>query len=162
MNFPDASLPPILLVDDSDDDIFFLRHRLRSGGITNPIVTFSATADALAYLRCAPVERPMPGLLFTDIRMPHGDGFSLIGAIRSRPEWDPVKVVAITCSNDPRDLQRALRIGVDGYLIKFPTPDLLADFINHGPWFARTGGIREAAVTTIGSVSPFASRLLCA
>ncbi len=45
-------------------------------------------------------------------------------------------MVVVTSSNHPDDLARALQLRVDGYLIKFPPSDLLAEFIHSGPWFA--------------------------
>jgi CheY-like chemotaxis protein len=135
LNYPDFSLPPIAIVDDSDDDVFLLRHRLRTGGITNPIISFRTTASALIHLdTCARNERP--GVLFTDVRMPGECGFELIQRIRDDSRWDDMKVVVVSYSNHPDDLQRALGLRADGYLIKFPPPELLAEFLAQGPWFA--------------------------
>jgi CheY-like chemotaxis protein len=136
MNFPDPNLPSILIVDDCDDDVFLLRHRLREGGIANPIITFNSTSEALAYLHFMPPAQRKPYLLFTDIRMPNECGLELIARIRDEPQWDDMKVAVITSSNQPADLERALELGVAGYLIKFPPPDLLAEFVTSGPWFA--------------------------
>jgi CheY-like chemotaxis protein len=135
-NFPDFNLPPLVIVDDCEDDIFLLRHRLRDGGITNPVEAFESPAAALAYLRSATITGHRPALVFSDIKMPDGGGFELIRKIREEPEWDDMKVVVITSSNDPKDLERALRLRIDGYLIKFPSSELLAEFLQHGPWFA--------------------------
>jgi CheY-like chemotaxis protein len=136
---PDPALPPIVIVDDSEDDIFLLRHRLRQGGITHPVVAFNSAPAALAYLSDWSSANLRPALFFTDIRMPEGCGLELIAWIRSDPEWDEMRVVVVTSSNHPDDLARALALRVDGYLIKFPPPDLLAEFVAHGPWFAIPG-----------------------
>jgi CheY-like chemotaxis protein len=136
MNFPDPNLPPILIVDDCEDDVFLLRHRLRAGEVANPIRAFSSAEDALNYLRYLPWNEATPYLLFTDIKMPGGCGFDLIGKLREEPRWDSMKIAVITSSNHPVDLERALDLGVNGYLIKFPPPDLLAEFTTKGPWFA--------------------------
>ena len=135
-NFPDPHLPTLLIVDDCEDDIFLLRHHLREGEITNPIVTFNRTGDALAYLRSSTMLGNKPAFVFTDIKMPDGCGLEFIGRIRENPEWDDVRVVVVTSSNQPRDLQAALARRVDGYLIKFPVAEILAEFVRHGPWFA--------------------------
>lgn len=136
MKFPDPNLPPILIVDDCEDDVFLLRHRLREGGIANPIATFNSTAEALTYLHFMPADQQKPFLLFTDIRMPNECGFDLISRIRDEPQWDEMKIAVMTSSNQPADLERALELGVAGYLIKFPPADLLAEFVTSGPWFA--------------------------
>jgi CheY-like chemotaxis protein len=136
MKFPNPSLPPILIVDDCEDDVFLLRHRLREGGIANPIATFTSTAEALTHLHFLPAGQPKPFLMFTDIRMPNECGFELISRIRDEAEWDDMKIAVMTSSNQPADLERALEHGVAGYLIKFPPADLLAEFVTSGPWFA--------------------------
>jgi CheY-like chemotaxis protein len=136
MNFPDPHLAPIMMVDDCEDDIFLLRYRLREGGIANPIITFDSPAGALEYIRFLPSDATKPGLVFTDIRMPEPGGFTLISRLREDPEWDSVRIVVVTSSNQPRDLQCALELGVNGYLIKFPPSDLLAEFVKAGPWFS--------------------------
>jgi CheY-like chemotaxis protein len=135
MNFPDPNLPPIVIVDDSDDDIFFFRRRLREAGLANPVLTFNSTSDALAYLRFPPPGEPRPRLIFTDIHLPGMNGFEFISQIREDPQWDDAKLVVLTFSNDPADLERAINLRVDGFLIKIPTADTLAQFVMHGPWF---------------------------
>src|SRR5437870_554581 len=122
MHFPDPTLPPIMIVDDCDDDIFLLRHRLRAGGITNP-VTHGNTADEAWSALCS--ADPAPVLVFVDIKMPGASGFDLIARIRSAPSLNDVKVVVATSSNHPADIERALQLGIAGYLIKFPPPEVL-------------------------------------
>jgi CheY-like chemotaxis protein len=138
MNFqyPDPALPPLVIVDDSEDDRFLVRHRLREGGICNPIVAFESSAEALDYLRCIGGRDPLPAMIFTDIRMPVDSGFALIAAVRENSAWEQMRVVVMTSSNDSSDLVRALELGASGYLIKFPPADILADFVHRGPWFA--------------------------
>jgi CheY-like chemotaxis protein len=135
-NYPDPTLPPILVVDDCEDDIFLVRHRLRAGGVAHPIVTFNTARDALAFLESNADSAVMPHLVFTDVRMHGEDGLELIRRVRENPRWDGMKLVVLSYSNDPNDLQRALTLRVDGYLMKFPSAEILAEFVQHGPWFA--------------------------
>jgi CheY-like chemotaxis protein len=134
MNFPDLSLPPLIIVDDSQDDAFMLRYRLRHGGIANPVNSFERPDDALSFLASSYVVGTLPMLVFVDIKM--AGGFELVGEIRNDARFADTKVVAVTYSNNPNDLKRALELGVDGYILKFPDPDILAEFVAHGPWFA--------------------------
>lgn len=136
MNFPDLHLPTIVIVDDSDDDIFLLRHGLREGGIANPIVTFNTVSAAMNFLRFPAADLPAPGLVFTDIKMDLENGFDLLARIRDEPQLEALRVAVITASNHPADLERALELRADGYLVKFPPPHLLAEFVTSGPWFS--------------------------
>ena len=135
-NFPDPALPPIVIVDDCDDDAFLLRCRLRDGGVTNPIVSFTCAREAMAFLDVLRLSGGKPAFVFVEIRLPGDQGFELIGHLREQPEWEGVRVVVFTPSNDPADLDRALALHVDGYVVKFPPADLLAEFVRSGPWFA--------------------------
>jgi CheY-like chemotaxis protein len=134
LHYPDPSLPAFFIVDDCEDDVFLLRHRLREGGLTNPILTFPSPAAALACLRGARRRQELPSIVFTDIRMPATCGFALISAIRERAEWNEIRIVVVTASNESLDMERALELGANGYLIKFPAIDILADFVRNGPW----------------------------
>jgi CheY-like chemotaxis protein len=147
MNFPDPTLPPILIVDDCDDDAFLLRHRLRDARIVNPIVSFHTPVDALNHLRFGTHSEPAPSLLFVDVRMPGDSGFELIARIRDEPQWEQLRIVVITSSSDSADMERALALRADGYLIKFPPSEVLANFVAEGPWFAlprRVTGLQNA------------------
>jgi CheY-like chemotaxis protein len=146
--FPDYSLPHFVIVDDCDDDTFLLRHRLREGGLTNPILSFHTPDEALSYLHAATAIGKKPAFIFTDIKMPAGCGLEFISRIRENPEWDEIRVVVITSSNQPADLQAALARRVDGYLIKFPVAEILSEFVQHGPWFpiARREAMLAAAL----------------
>jgi CheY-like chemotaxis protein len=135
-HYPDTTLPPVLIVDDCEDDVFLLRLRLREGAITNPILAFSSAAEALAYLNAHHAQHELPAMIFTDIRMPVDSGFALLAAVRENSAWDAVRIVVMTSSNETTDLVRALELGASGYLIKFPPPDILGDFVRNGPWFA--------------------------
>jgi CheY-like chemotaxis protein len=134
--YPDSSLPPLVIVDDSDDDVFLLRHRLREGGITNPIRAFGSTSEALDFLHSCHGQDELPAIVFTDIRIPVASGFTLISAIRDHSEWRGIRIVVITSSNCPTDLEQALECGANGYLIKFPPSDTLVDFVRNGPWIS--------------------------
>ena len=148
MNFPDLNLPPLAIVDDCQDDAFMLRYRLRQGGIANPVNSFERPTDALGFLASSYVIGTLPHLIFVDIKM--SGGFKLVADIRNDHRFEEAKVIAVTYSNNPSDLKRSLELGVDGYILKFPDPDILAEFVAHGPWFAAA---RHA---------PKASHALCA
>lgn len=135
-HFPDPSLPPLFIVDDCEDDIFLLRHRLREAEITNPVLAFTSPADALAFLRSIRARHELPAMVFTEIKMPVGSGLAFIAAIRENRDWDGIQIAVVTMSNDTADLEHALENGANGYLIKFPPEELLADFVRNGPRFA--------------------------
>jgi CheY-like chemotaxis protein len=136
MHFPDLSLPPTLIVDDCDDDVFVLRRRLREGGMSNPIITFASSGSALDFLSRRRPPELAPAWVFTEIKMERGDGFMLIDRLRANVRWKNLRIVIVTASNHALDVERALDARVDGYLVKFPSSDLLTEFMIKGPRFA--------------------------
>ena len=67
--------------------------------------------DALAM-----IQSMQPNILITDIRMPGMDGITLIKTIRERNI--PIKIIILSGFSDYAFLKEAIRMGVDGYLLK--------------------------------------------
>ncbi|HPJ02028.1 MAG TPA: response regulator [Candidatus Limiplasma sp.] len=67
--------------------------------------------DALALIR-----EMQPNILITDIRMPVMDGLTLIQTIRAHHL--PIKIIILSGYSDYAFLKDAIRLGVDGYLLK--------------------------------------------
>jgi two-component system, response regulator YesN len=67
--------------------------------------------DALAM-----IQELQPNILITDIRMPGMDGITLIQTIRDL--CIPIKIIILSGFSDFTFLKEAIRMGVDGYLLK--------------------------------------------
>lgn len=122
---PDASGngqgPAILVVEDNADLRQYLVRLLSQHYEVEPAVNGQA---ALERMRNGMAR---PKLLITDIMMPVMDGFSLIEAVRQDPTLAPLPVMVLTARSGERDLLRALRLGVDDYMVKpFSEAELLA------------------------------------
>jgi DNA-binding NarL/FixJ family response regulator len=82
---------------------------------------FEVLADTDSGAHVLPlVARHSPDLVLMDVRMPGMDGLSALDLIRKR--HPKVKVVLISASADPEEIQAALRRGADGYLVKSINP----------------------------------------
>lgn len=62
------------------------------------------------------IQATRPNILITDIRMPGMDGITLIQTIRER--GIPIKIIILSGYSDYAFLKDAIRLGVDGYLLK--------------------------------------------
>jgi two-component system response regulator YesN len=122
-------LPPILIVDDEKDDIDLLRRRLRDAGVPHPVLPFVNSAEALDFLRALPNEPEamllQPAVMFLDINMPVVHGFVFLKWVRSQADLDDMQVIMVSGSDKPADRERALKLGADAYLVKFPEPAML-------------------------------------
>ena len=85
----------------------------------------------------SPVSRPsspvsrLPALIVSDLMMPVMDGLQLLEALKSREATWHIPVIILTARADAADKLKALRIGVDDYLLKpFDEEELLARIAN--------------------------------
>lgn len=131
---PPLSVRPVVVIDDEPDDLFFLRRLFDKGGVKNPVVTFLDSEDSMSFLSATlvilrKVPQFTPCVLFTDIKMPKLDGFELVKWIRRHREFDELMVVVMSSSDNPEDVALAQKLGADRYLLKYPSPETLAELI---------------------------------
>jgi two-component system, NarL family, nitrate/nitrite response regulator NarL len=106
----------VVLVDD---------HTLCRNGLTEllhhrgNIQVVAAVGDAA--LVPAVLREHRPDLMVLDLRMPLGDGLSLLRRLRTEGFDTPVLV--LTMSDSAADLAEAMRAGVRGYLLKDMEPE---------------------------------------
>jgi CheY-like chemotaxis protein len=122
------SLPPIFVVDDDPHDRFLLLHRLEEAEVGNPIREFRDGDEFIEFLDLSyatEAREVVPCLVITDIKMPRARGFDVIQWIRRHPVLASVPIFALSGSNLAEDRARALELGANAYLEKFPPPDEL-------------------------------------
>jgi DNA-binding response OmpR family regulator len=101
----------ILLVDD-DEDILKLSHRLLSKN-NHEVVVAKNGPQALEFL-----EKFSFDMVVLDANMPQMSGFEVLIKIRNHPQWKDLTVALLTGRKTKSDVQRALRLGVDDYIVK--------------------------------------------
>lgn len=125
-------MKPVLLVEDNDDDIFFMRRAFRNAAISNPMVVVQDGQSAIDYLGGRGTyanrsEHPLPGLVLLDIKLPLRTGFEVLNWIRTDPQVRPLVVVVLTTSSEAIDIDAAYRLGANSYLVKPPSPGSLLE-----------------------------------
>ena len=123
---------PVLLVEDSDDDVFFMRRAFRNASISNPMIVIQDGQSAIDYLGGEGLytdrkQHPMPGLVLLDIKLPLRTGFEVLHWIRTDPRLKPMVVVVLTTSSEPIDIDAAYRLGANSYLVKPPSTSSLLE-----------------------------------
>lgn len=114
---------PILLVEDNEDDVLFMRRAARHANVTR---TFSVVSDgqaAMDYLagnaEYSDREKyPLPCFVLLDLKLPYKSGLEVLEWIRQQTELRPLPVIMFTSSGEPADVERAYRLGANGYVVK--------------------------------------------
>ena len=106
----------ILLAEDNAEDAEMTMRALRRNNLANKVRWVKDGAEALEYLFGA-TTRP-PKLVLLDIKMPKVDGIEVLRRLKADPSTQRIPVVAMTSSNEDRDVVESYRLGVNSYIVK--------------------------------------------
>lgn len=114
---------PILLVEDDQNDVFFLQYAFEAAGIDNPIQVVCDGQEAINYLSgkgCYAERRrfPLPCLILLDLKLPMKMGTDVLRWIRQQSQLSSLLVVVLTSSSDSSDIDEAYECGAQSYLVK--------------------------------------------
>jgi CheY-like chemotaxis protein len=124
----------ILVVEDTEDDVFFLMRALKAADIPNPVQVAADGQQALDYLSGTGVYAdraayPLPFLVLLDLKLPYVMGLDVLKWIRERREFDGILVAVLTSSQQDQDLTATTRLGGNFYFVKPPTPQKLSELV---------------------------------
>jgi two-component system chemotaxis response regulator CheY len=108
-----------LVIDDSRAVRLIIGKILREVGIE--VVEACDGRQALERM----TEYPDVGLILVDWNMPQMDGLEYIRAVRSQPDYDPVRIMMVTSEAEQDQVLRALEAGANEYLMKPFTREVL-------------------------------------
>jgi PAS domain S-box-containing protein len=119
----------ILVVDDEPDARELMTTVLRHAGAQ--VRCASSVKEAATLLESHP-----PGVVVTDIAMPHATGFDLVKLLREDPRWSAIPAVAVTAYARAEDRAQALSLGFSAHVGKPFSPRalvaVLADLARQG------------------------------
>lgn len=117
----------LLLAEDSPDDAFFFERALGKTGLRCNLQHVSDGGAAIEFLReAASGKRPLPEVLFLDLKMPVRSGFEVLQWLQSQDIAHSLRVVVLSGSNQQADRARAQELGASDYLVKPITRETLA------------------------------------
>jgi CheY-like chemotaxis protein len=124
----------ILLVEDNEDDVFFMQRAIRACGIEHHVQVAEDGQVAIDYLSGTGQDKdrqkfPLPFLIFLDLKMPRRSGLDVLQWIRTQPHLKTMLVLILTTSREDSDVQRAYELGVNSFLVKPPGADQLKDLV---------------------------------
>jgi CheY-like chemotaxis protein len=102
--------------DDEDDRMLFLDAMLE----LNLSVVVEAAVDGLELLdMLSHAVQQLPEIIFLDINMPGKNGFECLEEIRSaKGELKDVKVIMLSTSSNPENIELCYELGADLYAVK--------------------------------------------
>lgn len=115
-------LKPILLVEDSLNDIELTLAALRKNHLANEVVVTRDGSQGLDYLyRRGQFQTREPGhpvVVFLDLKMPKVDGLEVLRQLKGDELLKLIPVVMLTSSREECDLVASYRLGVNAYVVK--------------------------------------------
>lgn len=110
----------VLVVEDEPENRLFIGLMLRTEGFDVSEAEDGPTALEMLSAGAA------PDLILLDVMMPGLNGWQVFERLRERPDWKRIPVVMLTALAQRSDVERAVSLGVDGYLTKpFEPADLI-------------------------------------
>ena len=116
----------LLIEDDVDDERLTLR-AIRKNNVDNEVVVAYDGQEAIDYLfRTGKYEgkgpTELPSVIILDLKLPKLSGLEVLRKIRESDETKLIPVVVMTSSDDPRQVDEALRAGANSYVRKPDNP----------------------------------------
>ncbi|MDP3073819.1 MAG: response regulator [Opitutaceae bacterium] len=124
----------ILLVEDDENDVVFVRMALEKAGVASGLQVVEDGAQAINYLSGQGdfgdrTRYPLPALVLLDLKLPRVMGIDVLKWIREQRELDMMLVVMLTSSQQRTDIQTACSLGANSYLVKPSNPFDLSEMM---------------------------------
>jgi CheY-like chemotaxis protein len=124
----------ILLAEDDDNDVFFMRRALQKSQLDFALQVVTDGKQATDYLSRQEnsgnrEQHPPPSVILLDLKMPFLDGFDVLTWIRAQPSLKGIPVAILTSSAEDRDRRRANELGANAYFVKPPKPETIQEIV---------------------------------
>jgi DNA-binding response OmpR family regulator len=111
-------IEPILLVDDDENDVFFMMEAFRKAGIQESIRIARDGREAIEWLRaCKRLYQGGPQLVILDLKLPFVMGLDVLRCLRGELGLLTV-VIVMSASAERSDIANAYTAGANAYLVK--------------------------------------------
>jgi CheY-like chemotaxis protein len=140
------SIPLVLLVEDDQNDILFLKRAFKKAGLTHGLQAVRDGREALHYLSgiggyADRGRYPMPSHVLLDLKLPEKSGFEVLEWIRSDPGLKDLPVSVLTSSCEGADIHKAKQLRADCYFVKPMSFNGLLEVVGSLDEWIRTGRI---------------------
>jgi len=124
----------ILLVEDSEHDVFFFHQAMKKAKVTMPVEVVSDGAAAISYLSGDPpysdrTRFPLPSIILLDLKLPKKSGHEVLEWVTADSKLRNIQVLVLTSSFEEADVRRAYDLGAGLYIVKPVTQNILRNLI---------------------------------
>jgi len=126
--------PTLLIVEDNEDDIFFMERIFKQMGARCDLRFVRDGAEAVEYLSGKGqfedrVKNPLPTIILMDLKMPRMNGFEVLEWMQKQPEIKLIPTIVVTSSTMQEDVTRAYRSGANAVMNKPVDKDSLLQML---------------------------------
>lgn len=101
----------IIIADDEHKILMSLEYSFRKNGY-DVFIARDGT-EVLEFLKTM-----VPDVILLDIMMPNLDGYSTLERIKEQENLKNTKVLFLSAKNNPKDIEKGLKMGADAYVTK--------------------------------------------
>jgi CheY-like chemotaxis protein len=126
----------ILLAEDDENDVFFLRESFKRAGIENPLEVVKNGQEAIDYLsgKGRYADRslyPLPCLIILDLQMPRRTGMEVLEWLREQSELRCLPVIIHSGSAQESDVDILYQKGANAFVVKPASMEDRIELANH-------------------------------
>jgi len=119
---PRSTLLPLLVEDEPDQALLMVR-AFHKADVFAPLPLMKSGEETIRYLSGEPpfqnrVRFPLPSLVILDVNLPGISGLDVLEWIKSQTSLRGLRVVMLSSSSDPANVNRAYAAGADAFLTK--------------------------------------------
>lgn len=110
----------VLLIEDNTVECLLAEEVFEWYSAQVSVTIMQDGASALTWLQIQADQQALPDVVILDVNMPGLTGFDVLQAIRHDPQWRHLHVVMLSHSEDRRNLERAVELVANSYVVKAP------------------------------------------
>jgi CheY-like chemotaxis protein len=129
----------VYIVDDDEDDTYFIQQALLENCSACEVLTFANGAELIDCID-KPHPTKWPCLIILDLNMPVMDGFETLTYLKQNPRYGTIPVVVMTTSSADADVVRSYNLGSNSFIVKPADFSRLKEITGHliDYWFRTT------------------------
>jgi CheY-like chemotaxis protein len=111
----ETQIKNVLLAEDDEEDVLLFNTVLSE---LNRDIFVKVVTDGILLMTFLKQETTLPEMIFLDLNMPHKNGFECLSEIKGNEKWSSIKIVILSTSSQPQQIDKAYKGGADLYLAK--------------------------------------------